>query len=130
MGVIGFILLISLAVVGWFAYRELKLMEADILREIEMKNSAGSAVVEISPPFSPEPAKQEPADVESEPSTLDSRIQVLIADQPGIMQTEIYAQLSEFDRKQLQHVLLVMDRAGAIRREKEKGSYRIYSKLS
>jgi hypothetical protein len=130
MGVIGLVVLVAVGVVGWFAYRELKLMETDILHDIEMKNSAASTVAETSPALPPDPVVLAAADPVSEPKSLDDRIQVLIADQPGIMQTEIYARMPGYNRKQLQQTLLVMDRAGSIRREKEKGSYRIYLKLS
>ena len=40
MGWFGLLVLLGLAVFGWFAYRELKVMESEILRDIEAKNAA------------------------------------------------------------------------------------------
>ena len=50
----------------------------------------------------------------------------LISAQPGLVQTDLYSRISGFNRKQIQQSLLEMDRQGVIRREKLKGSYRIF----
>jgi hypothetical protein len=135
MGAMGLILLLLLVGFGWFAYRELKLMEADILRDIELKNATDANPTVLNPAVNSSPSPHEEsannaAEPASEPDPLPGQLQSVIADQPGIMQTDVYLQLPSYSKKQLQQTLLDMDRSGAIRRVKAKGSYRIYPERS
>jgi hypothetical protein len=122
MGWFGLLVLLGLAVFGWFAFRELKLMESEILRDIEAKNAATAEPRDDGD-------KNEPARNVVTPVTdisLDGQLMRLISAQPGLVQTDLYSRISGFNRKQIQQSLLEMDRQGVIRRERLKGSYRIF----
>lgn len=76
----------------------------------------------------PVPAPPERAAVES-PSvqqTLAWRLVQRISQKPGLRQTELYRQFPRENRKNLQAALLQLDREGAIRRQKEGSSYRLF----
>jgi hypothetical protein len=126
MGSMGLILLLLLVGFGWFAYRELKLMETDILRDIELKNMAVATEAANNASLPQEEVILKVAESVPEPVPLSGRLLNVIADQPGIMQTDIYSQLPDYRKKQLQQTLQEMERIGVIRREKAKGSYRLF----
>jgi len=74
------------------------------------------------------PEKLEPELDETSPGTsdLNARITVQVTRTPGMLQTDIYARFPEENRKALQAVLLRMDRSGALKREREGSSYRLF----
>lgn len=118
----GLLVLLGLAVFGWFAFRELKLMESEILRDIEAKNAATAEPRDDGDMN--EPARNVVTPVTD--MSLDGQLMRLISAQPGLVQTDLYSRISGFNRKQIQQSLLEMDRQGVIRRERLKGSYRIF----
>ncbi|HKI50548.1 MAG TPA: hypothetical protein VJ995_00605 [Geothermobacteraceae bacterium] len=122
MGWFGLLVLVALVVFGWFAFRELKLMETDILRDIEAKNAAAAQSRDDSDEA---PSTQGEASAGADPS-LDGQLARLISERPGLVQTEIYSQLSGLNRKHIQQALLELDRRGVVRREKHRGSYRVF----
>lgn len=62
----------------------------------------------------------------AEPDTLEAQIVALVSRTPGILQTEIYTNFPDENRKNLQAILLQMDRDGALRREREGSTYRLF----
>jgi hypothetical protein len=67
-----------------------------------------------------------PRALSSRPVAPEERLLRLIRSHPGLLQPEIYLKLKDLDRKALQALLLRLDRAGRVRREQAKGSYRVY----
>ena len=122
MGWFGLLVVVALAVFGWFAFRELKLMETDILRDIEAKNAAAAQSRDDSDET---PSTQGEVAAGADKS-LDGQLARLISERPGLVQTEIYSQFSGLNRKQIQQALLELDRRGVVRREKHRGSYRVF----
>jgi len=61
-----------------------------------------------------------------ESDALDAQIVALVSRTPGILQTEVYTQFPEENRKSLQAVLLQMDKDGTLQREREGSSYRLF----
>ncbi|MCA1796957.1 MAG: hypothetical protein LC645_05335 [Geobacteraceae bacterium] len=59
-------------------------------------------------------------------NVLDAQIIDLVSRTPGILQTELYSSFPDEKRKTLQAVLLQMDRDGALQREREGSSYRLF----
>jgi len=118
----GLLVLLGLAVFGWFAFRELKLMESEILRDIEAKNAATAEPRDDGD--MDEPARNVVTAVAD--ISLAGQLMRQISAQPGLVQTDLYSRISGFNRKQIQQSLLEMDRQGVIRRERLKGSYRIF----
>jgi len=116
------LVLVALAVFGWFAFRELKLMESDILRDIEAKNAVeAQSRDDIDEASSTQSEVSAGAD-----QSLDGQLARLISERPGLIQTEIYSQFSGLNRKHIQQALLELDRRGVVRREKYRGSYRVF----
>jgi len=122
MGWFGLLVLVALAVFGWVAFRELKQMESAILRDIEAKNAA---TVSARDNRTETPVAQgEVGAVED--MSLEGLLVRFVSERPGLVQTDIYAQLSGFNRKQIQQALLELDRRGVVRREKHRGSYQVF----
>ena len=60
------------------------------------------------------------------PLSRDEALLKVINDLPGLLQTELYELFPGEERKRLQGLLLRLDQQGAVRREKKKGSYRVF----
>ena len=56
---------------------------------------------------------------------MEGRIQEIIRREPGIMQTDLYAEFPDAERKAVQAALLKMSKAGVVLRTKEKSTYRL-----
>jgi len=119
----GWLILIVMVVFVWVAFRELKTMEADILQDIARKSASGSDDGETN---TDRPATDKPIREATDDSSLEGQLRQLIRSRPGVMQTDIYTALNTFDRKQIQQILLEMDRKGQIRRKKAKSSYQVF----
>ncbi len=107
---------------GYLAFRRLREMETEIRGEIagrqKKTKSSGETARGTAPPQGTRP---EPVAV-----TLDSQVLSLIRSRPGRLQTDIYRELSQVDRKVLQELMLRLDRAGLIRRVKEGSTYKLF----
>lgn len=115
MGQVVFVLLV-LGGLGYYFYRQMSGEAA--------QNDSGWAQTENSATRAEaEPQKNiQPAQAEA----LDVRIVSMVSRSPGILQTDVYAHFPEENRKNLQAVLLQMDRDGALRREREGATYRLF----
>jgi len=122
----GFWLFLFLVVLilggGWF-YRRL----LDIEKEIRTEMAEEEALAE--PPQESPPA--EPELVQSPPPATgkmapQARVLEFVAETPGLLQTELYGRMPEMSRRNLQQLLRRMEDEGLLRREKERGSYRLY----
>ena len=134
----------GLTVAGYLAYRKLQEWEADIREEIESGRSGSAPVkekVSKPPPLRSvsAPAKEEkkappvvtpstPVDKKkpSEVEDLSGQLLAWIGTREGELQTALYAAFPGENRRMLQGILLELDREGKIRREKEKGTYRLF----
>lgn len=122
MGWFGWLVVLGLVVFGWFAYRELKAMEDEIRQDIENQNSS-------KPDPGPDIQASGGTAVSAPPQPtvgLEQRLLKLIAERPGLVQSRVYDEVSEFSRKQVQQTLLELDRNRRIRRERARGSYLLY----
>lgn len=75
---------------------------------------------------SPKTAKPQKKEAVGEVAGLEDRLLQQVAAQPGMKQTEFYPLFPDEDRRVLQATLLSLDKAGKIRREKDKGTYLLY----
>ena len=121
MGQIVFILLV-LGGLGYFFYSQFSAGE---------KQSGSGWALENKPASGKGAETNVDAKIEKDadpvdPDALDARVIALVTRTPGILQTEIYAQFPDENRKNLQGVLLQMDRDGALLREREGSSYRLF----
>ena len=138
MGWIGWGVLAAVVAGGYWGYRRLNGLEEEIRREIEAENAPPP---EAPPAKAPPPAgeaggrsepgaevsRQAPEGEGTAPLNLaEERLLRLIREQPGVLQTELYQRLPEIGRRLLQEQLLAMDKAGRVRRERERGTYRVY----
>ena len=81
-----------------------------------------AAAAKKSAPKAAEPEKKAAAPAEG----LEERLLQQVTAQPGMKQTEFYPLFPDEDRRVLQATLLSLDKAGKIRREKDKGTYLLY----
>ena len=118
MGATFWLVVAAAGVGGYLAFRKLQEMEDEIRDEIAARESRQAEP--SSQPSQPSPA------AEKSPATPEGRVLELIRERPGLLQTEVYSAMPDVDRKQLQELLLRFDRAGRIRRVKEKSTYRLF----
>ena len=109
----------------YFGYRKLKQIEEEIREELKAKGLAAEEEVAINP----EPVVSSKQKVEEPPPageiSMEGRIQEIIRRAPGIMQTALYAEFPDAERKAVQAALLKMSKAGVVLRTKEKSTYRL-----
>jgi len=118
MGATFWLVVAAAGVGGYLAFRKLQEMEDEIRDEIAARESRQAEP--SSQPSPPSPA------AEKSPAPPEGRVLELIRERPGLLQTEVYSAMPDVDRKQLQELLLRLDRAGRIRRVKEKSTYRLF----
>lgn len=115
MGQVVFVLLV-LGGLGYYFYRQMS-------GEAAQNDSGWTQTENSATRVEAEPQKNiQPAQAEA----LDVRIVSMVSRSPGILQTDVYAHFPEENRKNLQAVLLQMDRDGALRREREGATYRLF----
>ncbi len=124
MGVGFWVVAIAAGVGGYFACRGLKTMEEEIRDEIAAKEAATGRDVE--PPREDRGGAPEPVPPPAQSVTLENQVLNLVRTRPGRLQVELYRDLSQVDRKELQELLLRLDRAGKVRRVKEKSTYKLF----
>jgi hypothetical protein len=118
MGATFWLVVAAAGVGGYLAFRKLQEMEDEIRDEIAARESRQAKP--SSQPSAPTGSPEKP------PATLEGRVLELIRKRPGLLQTEVYTAIPDVDRKQLQELLLRFDRAGRIRRVREKSTYRLF----
>lgn len=119
MGQIVFVLLV-VGGLGYFFYRQMSTGTAQSDTGWALEDKPGSDNGEET-----KAKTQSDADT-VEPDALDAQIIALVSRTPGILQTEVYTQFPEENRKSLQAVLLQMDKDGTLQREREGPSYRLF----
>ncbi|AMV72693.1 hypothetical protein JCM30471_12090 [Desulfuromonas carbonis] len=107
---------------GYLAFRRLREMETEIRGEIAGRQEKPKKdEVSAREPALPSGGGSEPVAV-----TLDNQVLSLIRTRPGRLQTDIYREMSQVDRKTLQELLLRLDRGGLVRRVKEGSTYKLF----
>ncbi|MDY0292187.1 MAG: hypothetical protein RBR02_07635 [Desulfuromonadaceae bacterium] len=119
MGQVVFVLLV-VGGLGYFFYRQMSAgatqSDSSLVQDEKPKSGAGVENNTETPS----------AGGFAEPDTLEAQIVALVSRTPGILQTEIYTNFPDENRKNLQAILLQMDRDGALRREREGSTYRLF----
>lgn len=121
MGQIIFVLLV-VGGLGLFFYRQMTAGTPHSGAACPPGDSSESGVEESTAPTGGTPSRSDGA----EPDALETQIVALVTRTPGILQTDIYSKFPHENRKNLQAVLLQMDKDGALRREREGSTYRIF----
>jgi len=109
----------------YWGYRRLLKIEEDIRAELEEKGLAARDIPPAAKVRDAEGAPPVAAPVTSGLTSFEERVLAKVRANPGLLQTELYQIFPDGERKALQAVLLKMDRAGVLRRSKEKGTYRL-----
>jgi len=133
MGFGFFVVAGGLAAGCYYGYRKLQRVEMEIRDELRAKGLAADQ--DDAPPAAKEkPVTSKPVTPIQETSqksavegSLEERILAKVKENPGVFQTELYKQFPDGERKAVQAELLKMDKAGTLRRTKEKGTYRLES---
>lgn len=124
MGAMFWLVVAAAGVGGYLAFRRLQELEDDIRDEIEDRERAGERRGEA-----PAPSREEAPEAGKAPvpaTSLEERIVQAVRDNPGRLQTELYAAFADIDRRRLQATLLSLDRTGRLRRVREQGTYRVF----
>ncbi len=122
------LLLIALIAAGYYVYRRLLEIEREIRAEQRaLVDEDDSSSVEAEP--APAPAVQEASAGNETPNSgreLSEAILQRVEENPGLTQTELYANFPGKDRRDLQKILRELDQQGQLRREKKGTSYRLH----
>ncbi|MCP3177525.1 hypothetical protein MJO47_10470 [Desulfuromonas sp. KJ2020] len=122
---LGFtVFLAGVAAAGYLGVKKLKEIEREIRQEARSVAEPDQEKRPSDVQVEPEPV---PLAVETEEGLpLETRILQCLAGRQGMLQTELYDDFPEQDRKTMQGILLEMDRGGLLRREKEGSTYRLF----
>lgn len=130
MGVTFFVATAGLVVAGYFGYRKLQKIEDEIREDLESRDETetSEAGTGKTPEMKPVVKKEMPSPVnEASKEEIEALVLEKVRQSPGILQTEIYDTFADRYRKELQGMLLKMDREGLVRREKKGSTYRVFS---
>ena len=131
-----FIVLLLVVGAGFYFYQKMMAIE----REIRAEQVAANEHVSPEPEPEPEPENLA-ADVfkptssarESQPAAavqgrtaIEEAIMSVVAEKPGIKQTDLYPLFADTGKKQLQKLIKNMADNGVLRREKQGSSYLLY----
>ena len=127
MGWGGWLVVIGGGAAGYWLYRRLKRIESEILEEIrsprQRESPAPAGPGKGEPPVGTAVPKEEKA---PEPvAAPEARVLDIVRSRPGILQTELYEHFAEESRREIQDLLLQMDRDGRVSREREGSTYRL-----
>lgn len=127
------VLLLILLGGGFYFYQRLTDLEREIRaeqeREKEQQASQGSGETSAAAPLekeSAQPAAQTVATVDPAAEVVENPILRLICAQPGVVQTDIYVNLPQLNKKQAQQMIRELVDAGKIRRERLGSSFKLY----
>ena len=121
----GFFVIAAGAAAGcYYGYRKLQQIEADIREELRGKGLAPDQG-DSSPEQPPETPEKKPQPKPPTVRSLEDQILSLVRDKPGMLQTDLYGHFQESERKAVQAMLLKMHKAGVLKREKEKSTYKL-----
>ena len=126
MGDVVFVLLV-VAGLGTFFYRQNQAKHVETSQDDSVANCCATHVTPAEEPVAEE-NDDEAGEVPS-PEKYDAltwRVLQRVMEQPGIIQTEIYAMFPRENRKHLQATLLQLDKENVLKREKEGNTYRLY----
>ena len=110
----------GLIVAGYWGYRKLQAMEQQIRAELDEEAR------ERSGENPPEPATVEKPSEVSETVSIEAQLLQRLREQPGMLQTRLYEAFPDRSRKELQALLLRMDREGLLRRVRKGNSYELH----
>ena len=134
MGLGMLVLIAGAAAAGYYGVRRLKDIEREIRDESRPSPQSSPAVAvkvtEVKPvvPKSAPPkaaARPKPAPAGPEKS-LEEKLLQKVNQNSGLLQTDLYDLFPDQDRKAMQALLLKMTKEGAISREKEKSTFRVF----
>lgn len=124
-----FLVAACLIAVGYYAYRKLQAMEHQIRAELDedarerSDDEPGESQAEEIPTTGSDLVKVRE---ESAVSPVEALVLQKVLENPGMLQTQLYAALPEKGKKELQAVLLRMDRKGRLRRVRKGNSYELH----
>jgi len=118
MGILFWAFVVGAGTAGYLSYRKLRVMEDEIRSEVAAGEPSGERRAETEEgAFSPEASGS---------GDLEGRIRTLVAEEPGMLQTDLYSHLATERKRTLQDLLREMDRDGRLKRVREKGTYRLF----
>jgi len=130
MGLGWFVIAAGAAGGCYYGYRKLQQVEEEIREELQAKGLMAEQQVAVpGKQTKPVSSKSVPpikkAEAKAVRGSLEERILAEVKASPGMLQTELYKCFPDSERKALQAALLKMDKAGTLKRSKEKSTYRL-----
>ncbi|SEA07266.1 hypothetical protein SAMN05660420_01115 [Desulfuromusa kysingii] len=127
-----FIVLLLVVGAGFYFYQKLMTIEREIRAEQKAEGGhtavaqAPEKPVEDFPDMADLDQQDSSAKIMSGQDSVEEAIISAVAKSPGLIQTELYAQFVDADKKQLQKMIKKMADSGTLRREKQGSSYTLY----
>jgi len=128
-----FVLLLILLGGGFYFYQRMISLEQEIRAEQEREKvqQASQGEVETSVAASHENESAQPAvaaaATDGSEGEVDNPIVRLIDEKPGVVQSDVYADLPQLNKKQVQQMIRELVDEGKIRRERLGSSFKLYS---
>jgi len=127
-----FVLLLILLGGGFYFYQRMVALEQEIRAEQEREKvqqaSQGGEETSVAVPLENESAQSAVAVAATDgfEGEVDHPILRLIDAKPGVVQSDIYAELPQLNKKQVQQIIRELVDAGKIRREPLGSSFKLY----
>lgn len=128
-----FLILLLLGIVIGYAVTRLRALEREIRAEQSASTPTTVPPTPVAKPAATESCpKEKTAQPINEPQvspaeeSLRMKLLRLVMQQPGIVQTEVYAHFAQDDRREIQNLLRELDQQKMLRREKQGNTYALY----
>ena len=126
------VLLLILLGGGFYFYQRLTDLEREIRaeqeREKEQQARQGSGETSAAAPLEKESAQPAAQTVAAEPAAelVENSILRIICAQPGVIQSDLYGDLPQLNKKQTQQMVRELVEEGKVRRERQGNSFKLY----
>lgn len=127
------VLLLILLGGGFYFYQRLTDLEREIRaeqeREKEQQASQGSgetSAAALLEKESAQPLEQTISAADPAAEMVENPILRIICTQPGVVQSDLYADLPQLNKKQAQQMVRELVEAGKVRRERQGSSFKLY----
>jgi hypothetical protein len=125
------VLLLILLGGGFYFYQRMVALEHEIRaeqeREKEQQENQGNEEISVAAPLkkeSPQPTTETP--VEPPAEVVENPVLRIISAQPGVVQSDLYTDLPQLNKKQVQQMVRELVDAGKIKRERLGSSFKLY----
>ncbi len=125
-----FVVVLIVLGLGFYFYQRMVALEQEIRaeqeREKELQTKQGHQDTAAATPRHKEPAPADAVAVNPAHDTAENPILQFVCAHPGVVQADLYADVPQLNKKQVQQIIRELVDAGKIRRERLGSSFKLY----